>query len=154
MNRGGKNVAERERSRWEEIKAAQPAEDARVIAEFRANEGRVERYPFPVIIVHHKGAKSGKERANPLAYLPVDENFAVFATRAGSDSHPDWYYNLVANPLTTVEVGGETYKVRARVTSGEERERIFERQKAEQPHFDKMDQMTDREIPVVLFERL
>jgi deazaflavin-dependent oxidoreductase (nitroreductase family) len=147
-------VAERERSRWPEIRAAQPAEDARVIEEFRANEGRVERYPFPVILVHHKGAKTGIERVNPMAYMASGENFVVFGSRAGDDHHPYWYLNLLANPRTTVEVGTGTYEVVARVTSGEERTRLFDQHKADYPHWINMDNMTDREIPVVVFERV
>jgi deazaflavin-dependent oxidoreductase (nitroreductase family) len=146
-------VTTQPRPTWDELKPVQGIENARVVKEFHQHEGRVERYAFPVVLLHHTGAKSGLHRINPLAYLPVDDDFAVFATCAGSPRHPDWYRNLVAHPRTTIEVGGETIDVHARITSGDERTRIWDRQKAAHPHFAEMEAMTTREIPVVLLER-
>src|SRR5690349_4895111 len=97
----------------------------RIIEEFRANEGRVggDFEGAPMILIHHRGAKSGTERVNPLMYRKVDGGYAIFASKGGAPSNPDWYYNLVANPETTVEVGAETIPVRARVAQSEERQR-------------------------------
>src|SRR5436305_11178026 len=100
-----------------------------IIDEFRANEGRVggNFEGAPMILIHHHGAKSGVERVNPLMYQPVGNGYAIFASKGGAPTNPDWYHNLVANPRTTVEVGTETIPVRARVAQGHERERIWEK---------------------------
>lgn len=126
----------------------------RVIEEFRANEGRVSG-PFegaPMILIHHRGAKSGTERVNPLMYQKVEDGYAIFASKGGAPTNPDWYYNLVANPETTVEVGTETIPVRARVAQGEERERIWEKHKRAYPGFAEYEKTANREIPVVILE--
>jgi deazaflavin-dependent oxidoreductase (nitroreductase family) len=126
-----------------------------IIAEFRGNHGKVGG-PFegaPVLLLHHTGAKTGRERVNPVAYQPVGDSFAVFASKAGAPTNPDWYHNLVANPKTTVEVGDDTITVTARVTKGEERDRIWEKQKQVMPGFADYETKTSRQIPVVVLER-
>ncbi|MBV8236087.1 MAG: nitroreductase family deazaflavin-dependent oxidoreductase [Acidimicrobiia bacterium] len=128
--------------------------NAKIIEEFRANAGKVGG-PFEgatVLLLHTRGARTGLERVNPLAYQPVGDDIAVFASKAGADTNPDWYHNLLANPLTTVEVGTDTVEVRARVAEGEERERIWERQKELMPGFAEYEQKTKRRIPVIVLE--
>jgi deazaflavin-dependent oxidoreductase (nitroreductase family) len=106
-----------------------------------------------MILVHHKGRRSGAERINPLVYQKVDGGWSVFASFAGAPHDPDWYRNLVAEPHTTIEVGSETYDVVARTATGEERTAIWERQKALSPGFaDYEVKAGDREIPVVVLE--
>ena len=104
----------------------------RIIQEFRANGGRVGG-PFEghtLLLLHHRGAKSGIERVNPLACQPLgDGAWAVFGSKGGAPSNPDWFHNLVANPDTVIEIGTEVVRVRARVAAGEERERVWTRQK-------------------------
>ena len=126
----------------------------RIIEEFRANEGRVGG-PFegaPMLLIHHRGAKSGIERVNPLAYQKVDGGYAVFASKGGAPTNPDWYYNLIANPETKAEIGAETIPVRARVAQGEERDRIWEKQKRDRPGFAEYEKTANRQIPVVILE--
>ena len=126
-----------------------------VIEEFRANAGKVAQFEGrPLLLLHHKGAKTGTERVNPLVYLPVGDGFAVFGSKAGADTNPDWYHNLVANPDTVVEIGTETIPVHARVTEGEERERIWDEQKRANSNFADYEKLTARQIPVVLLERV
>jgi deazaflavin-dependent oxidoreductase (nitroreductase family) len=126
-----------------------------VIEEFRANGGRVVQFEGrPLLLLHHKGAKTGTERVNPLVYQPLGENFAVFGSKAGAPTNPDWYHNLLANPDTAVELGDGTVEVRARVAEGEERERIWERQKRDNPNFADYEKLTTRPIPVVILERV
>jgi deazaflavin-dependent oxidoreductase (nitroreductase family) len=129
-----------------------------VIVEFRANGGKVGGpfEGFPLVLVHHTGAKSGTERVNPLAYQRIgDDAVAVFASKGGAPTNPDWFYNLVANPDTTVEIGTERYDVTARVAEGEEREKIWEAQKKAFPNFAEYEATAgDREIPVVVLERV
>jgi deazaflavin-dependent oxidoreductase (nitroreductase family) len=128
-----------------------------IIDEFRANEGRVGG-PFEgrtLLLLHHRGAKTGAERLNPLAYQRLaDDSVAVFASFGGAPRHPDWYRNLVANPDVAVELGTETVQARARVAEGDERERIWQRQKTDWPGFAEYEQKTQgiREIPVVILE--
>jgi deazaflavin-dependent oxidoreductase (nitroreductase family) len=128
----------------------------RIIEEFRANEGVVGG-PFegmPLLLVHHTGAKTGTERVNPVAYQALDDgSFAIFASKGGAPTNPDWYHNQVANPRAKVEVGKETFDVMARVADGEERERIWSRQKERAPGFGEYEKNTSRQIPVVILER-
>lgn len=126
-----------------------------IIDEFRANGGKVggQFEGAPMILVHHKGRKSGVERVNPLVYQPLDGRWAIFASAAGATEHPDWYRNLMASPRTTVEVGTDTHEVVARDTVGAERDEIWERQKRLSPGFaDYEEKAGDRVIPVVVLE--
>lgn len=126
-----------------------------VIAEFRANQGRVggQFEGAPLLLLHSTGARSGKERVSPMMYQAVGDRFAVFASKAGADTNPDWYHNLRAHPDVRVEVGAETVEVTARVLDPEERERIWEEQKARYPGFADYEAKTDRVIPVVMLDR-
>ena len=123
-----------------------------IIAEFRANQGRVggQFEGAPLLLLHSTGAKSGQERVNPVMYQAVGDDFAVFASKAGADTNPDWYHNLKAHPEARVEVGTETIDVTARVLDAEEREPIWEAQKAQYPGFADYETKTDRVIPVVM----
>jgi deazaflavin-dependent oxidoreductase (nitroreductase family) len=126
-----------------------------IIEEFRANEGRVGgRFEGrPVLLLHHTGARSGTERVNPLAYQALEGGgWAVFASKGGAPSNPDWYHNLKANPRARVEVGTETHDVVARVAEGDERERIWSRQIEVMPAFGEYEQRSGRQIPVVILE--
>ncbi len=127
----------------------------KVIAEFRANGGKVggSFEGAPLLILHSTGAKSGAERVNPMMYQAVGDAFAVFASKAGAETNPDWYHNLRAHPEATIEVGTETLDVTARVLDEAEREPIWETQKERYPGFADYEQKTSRVIPVVLLER-
>jgi deazaflavin-dependent oxidoreductase (nitroreductase family) len=127
-----------------------------IIDEFRQNEGRVGG-PFEghtIVLLHHRGAKSGIERVNPLAGQPLDEDhWAVFASKGGAPTNPAWYYNLIANPDVEIEIGVERIPVRARVAQGEERDRIWTKQKELMPGFAAYEKKTSRQIPVIVLER-
>ena len=127
----------------------------KVIEEFRANGGAVggQFAGAPMILVHHKGAKTGTERVNPMVYQPVGDSFAIFASKAGAPTNPDWFHNLVAHPKTQVEIGTDTFDVVARVAEGEERSKIWEQQKADMPGFADYEKATTREIPVIILDR-
>ena len=126
-----------------------------VIDEFRANSGHVGgRFQgAPVLLLHHTGARSGRERVTPMMYQQVGESLAVFASKGGAPTNPDWYHNLVAHPRAVVEVGTETVPVVARVAGDEERAPIWEKQKRDYPGFAEYESRTDRRIPVVILER-
>lgn len=126
-----------------------------VIEEFRANGGNVGRAfggSKLLLLLHTTGAKTGEERINPVVYLPVDGDYAVFASKGGAPTNPDWYYNLIANPEVTIEVGAETMPATARVAEGEERERIWAEQIQVAPGFAEYEKATSRAIPVVILQ--
>jgi deazaflavin-dependent oxidoreductase (nitroreductase family) len=128
--------------------------NTQIIEEFRANAGSVggQFAGAPLLLLHSTGAKSGKARVNPMMYLADGDNFAVFASKAGAPTNPDWYHNLVANPRGTVEIGDRTLNVVAHVADGEVRERLWSRQKELYPGFADYEAKTTREIPVVVLE--
>ncbi len=136
-----------------------PDRNQAIIDEFRAHDGRVGG-PFEgrtLLLLHHRGAKTGTERVNPLAYQRVSpDTFAVFASKGGAPTNPDWYYNLVANPDASVEIGTEAFPVRAHVAEGKERKQIWERQKKDWPGFADYDEKLKgiREIPVVVLDKV
>jgi deazaflavin-dependent oxidoreductase (nitroreductase family) len=129
--------------------------NASIIDEFRANQGQVHGQfeGFPLLLLHHQGAKSGVERVSPLAYQAVMGGYAVFASKGGADTNPGWYHNVLANPVTTIEVGATEVSVRAREATGEAYARIWEKQKATHPAFAEYERRTARErIPVIILE--
>ena len=122
-----------------------------VIAEFRANDGVVggQFEGAPVLLLHTTGAKSGIERVNPMMYLAEDDKLYVFASKAGADSHPDWFHNLKANDTVTVEQGTEVYEATAVEVSRSERDRVYAIQAERFPGFAEYEQKTSRVIPVI-----
>lgn len=127
----------------------------KIIEEFRANGGEVGGgfEGRPLLLLHHKGAKTGAQRVSPLMYQDVGDSYAIFASKAGADTNPDWFYNIKTHPETEIEVGGAKVPVRARVTEGEERERIWEKQKRDFSNFAEYEEKTSREqIPVIVLE--
>ena len=127
-----------------------------IIAEFRANAGRLGSSfeGAPVLLLHTTGAKSGIERINPMMYQRVGDAFAVFASKGGAPTNPDWFHNLVAHPEVDVEFGTESVPMVARVAESSERNEIWARQKVEFPNFAEYEEKTDRVIPVVLLQRV
>jgi deazaflavin-dependent oxidoreductase (nitroreductase family) len=130
----------------------------KVIEEFRANGGKVggDMEGWPLLLLHHVGAKSGINRVSPVVYQQLGDSgsVAVFASKGGAPTSPDWYHNLVANPDTTIELGPETHRVAARVADGDERRRIWEAQKKSFPNFAEYEEKAGtREIPVVVLDR-
>jgi deazaflavin-dependent oxidoreductase (nitroreductase family) len=128
----------------------------RVIAEFRANEGRVggSFEGAPMVLVHHVGLKSGNEYVTPLVYLPSegdDDSIYIFASKGGAPTHPDWYGNLTAAGKATIEVLGRTYQATVTELSGEERDRVYAEQVKRMPGFGEYAQKTEgiRKIPVL-----
>ncbi|GGM17289.1 nitroreductase family deazaflavin-dependent oxidoreductase [Micromonospora yangpuensis] len=126
----------------------------KIIAEFRANGGKVggQFAGAPLLLLHTVGARSGQLRVNPMMYQQLEGGYAVFASKAGAPTNPDWYHNLLAHPQVRAEVGTETVDLVARVAAGDERERIWSAQKAAYPGFADYERKTDRQIPVVVLE--
>jgi deazaflavin-dependent oxidoreductase (nitroreductase family) len=128
----------------------------RVINEFRANQGKVggQMAGLPLLLLTTTGAKTGRALTKPLAYTKDGDRVFVIASFAGSANNPAWLNNLVANPTVTVEVGSERFQARAVVTTGEERQRLFNTQADKIPIFHDYQKKTTRQIPVVVLERI
>jgi deazaflavin-dependent oxidoreductase (nitroreductase family) len=122
-----------------------------VIAEFRANEGRVggQFEGGPILLLHTTGAKSGADRVSPMMYLDHDGHLYVFASKAGADSHPDWYRNLSANSEVRVELGTDVFDAVATPLERSERDRVYAIQVDRFPGFGEYQEKTTRVIPVV-----
>jgi deazaflavin-dependent oxidoreductase (nitroreductase family) len=124
----------------------------RIIDEFRANKGKVGG-PFEgrtLLLLHTKGARSGQERINPVAYVKDGDRFVVIASKGGAPTNPDWYYNLAANPLVTMEVSTEKFQARAKVAQEPERSRLYDKMVEMMPGFDEYRRKTTRQIPVIV----
>jgi deazaflavin-dependent oxidoreductase (nitroreductase family) len=126
------------------------------IAEFRANAGKIGG-PFAgktLLLLHTVGAKSGEERINPVAYVADGDRFVIIASKGGAPSNPDWYYNILAQPLVTVEVGTEQFQVQAAVAPEPERTRLFNKMVENMPGFADYQRKTTRVIPVIILTRM
>lgn len=126
-----------------------------LIDEYRAKGGKVTGMfqDAPLLLLTMKGAKSGRERTTPLAYTEDDGRLVVIASMAGAPNNPAWFHNLVANPDATVELGTDTFAVRASVADDEERERLYRKQAERLSAFNEYEKKTTRKIPVILLER-
>ena len=107
-----------------------------------------------MLLLTTTGAQSGQPRLVPLVFTRDGEQYVILGSKGGAPTHPAWYHNLLANPIVTVEVDGETFKARARVTEGAERERLWEQHATINPGFRDYQQRTSRVIPVVVLERV
>jgi deazaflavin-dependent oxidoreductase (nitroreductase family) len=128
--------------------------NSKIIEEFRANGGKVggQFEGAPLLLLHTRGARTGQERVNPVMYQKVDGGYAVFASKGGAPTNPDWYYNVLANPRVTAEIGTGEAEFVAREATGGERDRIWEAQKAAWPGFADYERKTSRQIPVIILE--
>ena len=133
----------------------QNAYNRQLIEEFRASRGKSSNPMLgrPLLLLTTTGAKSGQLRTTPMMYIRVDDQLLVIASNAGAPSHPDWYYNLVAHPEVTVEVGNEIFDAIAIVTEGEERQRLWTRVVEQYPFFADHQAKVTRQIPVIVLKR-
>jgi len=122
-----------------------------IIEEFRANDGKVGgRFEGKTLLLLHTiGAKSGQERVNPVAYVRDGENYVVIASKGGAPDNPAWYYNILAHPHLTVEVGTQTFDVEAQVTKEPERTRLYNKMADMLDSFNDYRRKTERIIPVI-----
>jgi deazaflavin-dependent oxidoreductase (nitroreductase family) len=127
-----------------------------VIAEFRANEGRVggPLAGTPILLLHHIGAKSRTERVTPVAYNPEgDGAFVIVASNGGSPTHPSWYYNLKANPRIEVEVGTDRFTALASELDGTARADLWPKLIKAAPSIRRYQAQTTRKIPLFVLSR-
>ena len=127
----------------------------KIIDEFRANAGKVggSFAGKTLLLLHTVGAKSGQERINPVAYVADGDRLVIIASKGGAPTHPDWYYNILAHPLVTVEVGTERFQAQAAITSEPERTRLYNQMVEMMPGFAEYRQKTRRVIPVITLTR-
>jgi len=129
-----------------------------LIADFRAHDGQVTSGFFvgrPLLLLHTRGAKSGEQRIAPVAYTRDGDQYVIVASKSGAPTHPAWYLSLLANPRATVEVGGETFDVRATpVDDPDERRRLYDAHAEVHDSFKDYESKTERVIPVVLLDRI
>jgi len=127
-----------------------------IIEEFRANSGNVGG-PFAgstMLLLTTTGAKSGQPRISPLVYMANGDHMIIIASKGGAPTNPDWFYNLKANPVVTIERGTETFQARATIPEAAERDRLFEQVSTKMPGFGEYQRNTTRQIPVVVLEKL
>jgi deazaflavin-dependent oxidoreductase (nitroreductase family) len=128
----------------------------RVVAEFRSRGGKVGGYhaTMELLLLTTAGARTGQRRAVPLTYAPDGDRYIITAGNAGSDRHPAWYHNLIANPDDiTIEVGDETFKAAAVIASEPERSALYDLFAAAYPVLDVYQSQTNRQIPIVVLTR-
>ncbi|MDP7734702.1 nitroreductase family deazaflavin-dependent oxidoreductase [Mycobacterium paragordonae] len=129
--------------------------NAEIIDEFRANGGKVGG-PFEgatLLLLHTTGAKSGKERINPVMTFDIDGKLLIVGSYAGADVDPAWLHNLRANPAAHIEIGTDAYDVRARELPNDERDAVYPRIVEQAPGFGGYQSKTDRVIPVIELQR-
>jgi deazaflavin-dependent oxidoreductase (nitroreductase family) len=128
----------------------------KLMAQFRHNrtEADGQSDESPLLLLTTIGAKSGQPRTNPLAYITDGDRIAIIASDRGAPRHPDWYYNLLANPVVTVEKGSERFQAQAVAIAGQERERLYAKMAEQFPAFAEYQRKTGRQIPVVLLQRV
>ena len=129
-----------------------------IIEEFRSNSGKVGGHfaGQTLLLLHTKGAKSGIERVNPVVTFKDDDRYIIIASKNGAENNPDWYYNLVANPETTIEVGTETFKVRAVVSVEPEITKLYLKMESRNKSFSEYKEKTKgiRVIPVIILQKI
>jgi deazaflavin-dependent oxidoreductase (nitroreductase family) len=127
-----------------------------IIEEFRANGGKVGGYlaDVTVLLLHTQGAKSQQPRINPLVTMTDGDRFVIAASKRGAPTNPDWYYNLVAQPLVTIEVGTEKFQAQATIAEEPERTRLYDRMAAAMPTYAEYQRSTTRIIPVIVLTRV
>jgi deazaflavin-dependent oxidoreductase (nitroreductase family) len=123
-----------------------------IIQEFRANAGKVGG-PFTgksLLLLHTRGAKSGQPRINPVACIKDGDRLVIIASKGGAPTNPDWYHNILANPLVSVETGTEQFRARASIAVEPERTRLYDKMVEMMPGFAEYQRKTTRVIPVVI----
>lgn len=106
------------------------------------------------LLLTTKGRRSGKEYTTPLIYQPEGDAYLIVASKGGADEPPEWYLNLQADPEVKVQVKGDRFTARARTATAQEKPAFWKKMTATWPAYDEYQQKTDREIPVVVLERV
>jgi len=116
--------------------------------------GHIWREDSTILLLTTAGRRTGQETTTPLIYTLDGDTPVIVASQGGAPDHPGWYKNLVKDPDVGVQIKSEKFRARARVAEGEERERLWELMNEVWPHYDEYATRTDREIPVVVLDRM
>jgi deazaflavin-dependent oxidoreductase (nitroreductase family) len=128
-------------------------EHVRVFRETNGARGYHWRRGTTILLLTTKGRKSAQERTSPLIHRTDGDRWVIVASKGGAPEHPGWFQNLEADPEATIEVPGEKVPVRARVATGDERDRLWQLMTEVWPDYDRYQTRTGRQIPVVILER-
>ena len=129
-------------------------EHVRRYRETEGEVGHIWKEGSTVLLLTTKGRKSGEPRTTPLIYAEDSDRYVIVASQGGAPDHPGWFKNLAKTPEVDVQIKGDRFHARARVAEGEERERLWELMNEIWPHYDEYATRTDRQIPVVVLERI
>jgi proline iminopeptidase len=129
-------------------------EHVRRYRETDGEEGHIWREGSTILLLTTTGRNTGKQSTTPLIYGLDGDNPVIVASKGGAPEHPGWYRNLSKNPEVEVQILGDRFHARARDAEGDERERLWRRLNEIWPHYDEYQTKTDREIPVVVLERV
>jgi deazaflavin-dependent oxidoreductase (nitroreductase family) len=127
-----------------------------LIEEFRARGGSVTGplADLSLVLLHHIGARSGRERVVPVLYFALPDGcWLIIASNGGSDTHPAWYYNLRSHPRVTIEIGAETCRVVAEELRGTQRSLVWPTIMEKSPAAGQFQRSTSRTIPVFMLTR-
>ena len=108
----------------------------------------------PTLILTTTGRRTGKSRSTPLIYGKRGDDLLVVASQGGSATPPAWYRNLEANPEVKVQVRGDKFEARARTAAAEEKPELWRIMTSIWPDYDEYQKRTEREIPVIVLERV
>jgi proline iminopeptidase len=129
-------------------------EHVRRYRETDGKEGHIWREGSTILLLTTTGRKTGNETTTPLIYGLDGDKPVIVASKGGAPEHPGWFRNLTKEPEVGVQILGERFRARARTAEGEERERLWRKLNEIWPHYDEYQTKTEREIPVVVLERI
>jgi len=130
------------------------AEHVRRYRETDGEVGHIWRRGSKILLLTTTGRNTGRKGTKPLIYEDAGSGYVIVASKGGWPDHPGWYKNLEREPEVELQVKGEVFPARARTAAGEERERLWRLAAEQWPPYDEYQAKTDREIPVVVLERV
>jgi proline iminopeptidase len=107
-----------------------------------------------ILLLTTTGRTTGEKRTAPLIYAQDGARYVIVASKGGAPDHPGWYKNLEKTPEVELQVKDEVFRARARTAHGEERARLWRKANEVWPDYDEYAKRTQREIPVVVLERV
>jgi deazaflavin-dependent oxidoreductase (nitroreductase family) len=129
-------------------------EHVRRYRETGGKEGHIWREGSTVLLLTTTGRKTGNQTTTPLIYAQDGDRYVIVASKGGAPEHPGWYRNLDKHPEVELQVEDDVFTAHARTAHGEERQRLWRKANEVWPHYDEYALKTDREIPVVVLERV
>jgi deazaflavin-dependent oxidoreductase (nitroreductase family) len=134
----------------------QPRTPAEHVQRYRETDGAVggQWRGAPALLLTTIGRRSGEPRTTPLVFGRDGENYILIASKGGAPEHPAWYLNLCAHPEVRLQVMGDKFAARARTATPAEKPRLWKLMTSFRPSYDEYQSKTDRQLPVVIVERV